>query len=209
MITNIGKYTLRRCLGINAYVGDVSEECRDIFGQSLRALKDDVVAHYNYDLAEIYRGSLYGLMTKQIENNPLTWYVTNKTFNGNTYTCCEGSGNYGFVFGSGNTPATAEDYWISGERVTSFDRTYITHTSYGENYIEVSVTHTLTNNATTAITIGEVALVDVFRIYSNSSTSPVWNPILLERTAFDTPITIEPGGVGQVTHTIRVYNPTA
>lgn len=109
-----------------------------------------------------------------------------------------GSGFYGVLFGTGDTTPTLDDYTLSGDVISTI--TIVTsQTSIGANgdseYAELATRYTLTNTGTQAITVREVALA--------------YYGCMLERTVLDTPITIEPDGIGQVTYTIRMNYPTA
>lgn len=111
----------------------------------------------------------------------------------------------GVIFGTGTTPPTLDDYCMSGETITA-----ITWASNGlqseitDNGLTIANGYTITNTGEEAITIGEIGL-----IASPTGSTAEGNYALLERTVLDAPITIEPGGVGQVTYTVRFNYPTA
>ena len=108
----------------------------------------------------------------------------------------------GVIFGTGTTPPSIDDYTISGDIITGLNSSAVFDTSFDDAGRTVTTTYTLTNTNDEAVTIGEIASV----MGAGSSSSYA---ILLERTVLESPITIEPGGVGQVTYTIRMNYPTA
>lgn len=101
----------------------------------------------------------------------------------------------GVNFGTGTTAPTINDYCPAGEKVSTISYSV----SVERNDTAITAYYTLTNTGTNPITIGEVALMASVN-YSNYLT-------LFERTVLESPITIEPGGVGQVTYTIRMDYP--
>lgn len=115
-----------------------------------------------------------------------------------------GYSNTGVVIGSGTTPPSIEDYKLenriitptasSGTVTSTFDDSGVVHTSI----------LTITNNHTEAITIAEIGLYAVGSNKNGESYS-----VLYDRTLLENPITIEPGGVGQITYTIRMDFPAA
>ena len=126
----------------------------------------------------------------------------------NSWYCCLGKikeelKSYGgILFGTGTTPPTIDDYTISGEIITGLAATVAYDTSYDDTGRTMKATYTITNNNDNAVTIGEIAA------FSGSGNSSGYS-ILLDRTVLDSPVTIEPGGVGQVTYTIEFKYPTA
>lgn len=121
---------------------------------------------------------------------------------------------YGIVFGSGNEPVTYEDYTLSGDVVMDYTASYTISDDFSGDRGTRTVIYTLTNSGTEAITIGEIAqLGGIYqsRRYSSSSYNYyyIYNNVLLARSALETPITIEPGGVGQITYSLSYIIPTA
>ena len=105
----------------------------------------------------------------------------------------------GIVFGNGSTLVTPDDYCLSGDVIDTINGSADVQTTINDDYCEFVVTYTMTNVGNSPITIGEIGLC--LPIASS--------PTLVERTVLETPITIEAGGVGQVTYTIRMNYPTA
>lgn len=122
--------------------------------------------------------------------------------NGNSF-------GYGVVFGSGNTAPTQDDTTLSGNLVTGLTSSYVYNETFADDGIDVTTVYTLTNNNAESVTIGEIALVDVIQNQPQQYYDTYYYPYLIERTALETPITIQAGGVGQVTYTIRMNYPTA
>lgn len=110
----------------------------------------------------------------------------------------------GVIFGNGSTPPTIEDFALSGKQITSFTYSLASLSTnvLGDGAVERTGIYTITNTGTEDFTISEIGLV----------TCPANNTkktVLFERTLLETPVTIQAGGVGQVTYTIRVNDPTA
>ena len=111
----------------------------------------------------------------------------------------------GVLFGTGDTPASLDDYKLAGDMIqniaASISKTY----SYSEAQPSLKAVYTITNNNAAAITIKEVALHVQYTYNSNGSVSGC----VIDRTVLDTPVTIPAGGVGQVEYTIAFNIPTA
>lgn len=116
------------------------------------------------------------------------------------------SGGGGVIIGTGTTPPTLDDYYLSGDLITGFNFSYSSTIESDDNGSTITALYTITNSGDTAFTIGEIGLIA--NLYSSSYSGSKYNG-LLERTVLDTPVTIEPGGVGQVTYTITFTYPTA
>ena len=110
----------------------------------------------------------------------------------------------GVLFGTGDTPASLDDYKLAGDVIqniaASISKTY----SYSEAQPSLKAVYTITNNNAAAITIKEVALNAQFTYSSNGNASGC----VIDRTVLDTPVTIPAGGVGQVEYTITINLPT-
>lgn len=105
---------------------------------------------------------------------------------------------HGVLFGDGDTPPTFNDVALSGNILnTKLTGSVIRTYEHGDNGSSYTFVYTLTNTSSESITIKEVAAHEGF------TSSAV------ERTLLEAPITIAPGGVGQVTYTIRFNYPTA
>ena len=111
----------------------------------------------------------------------------------------------GVLFGTGDTPASLDDYKLAGDVITniaaSINRTY----SYFVEQQSLKAVYTITNNNTEEITIREVAL----NVAVPHAISGGKNQYIIDRTVLDTPVTIPSGGVGQVEYTITFNLPTA
>lgn len=118
------------------------------------------------------------------------------------------TGPYGVIFGNGTTPVTASDYKLSGSVITTFNETHKTTFTPDTSGFSISTLYTITNTSSSnAITISEVGLISQGAYMDSSSSSSSGSYFLVERTLLDTPITIAPNGVGQVTYTIRINYP--
>lgn len=106
----------------------------------------------------------------------------------------------GALFGTGNTPPTMNDYWLSGTAITTLSGTVAFNASFDNGKATTTATYTLTNTGDSDVTISEVGLVG--NLYGGTgNTSASW-AAMFERTVLDTPVTIPAGGIGQVTYSI-------
>ncbi|MBQ6991048.1 MAG: hypothetical protein IJN58_08320 [Clostridia bacterium] len=111
----------------------------------------------------------------------------------------------GVMFVTGGTAPQKESVWIDGNVVSGISTTVTKETATDDNGVPyTSATYSITNNNASAITIDEVCwLTLIYKTqYGNS-------PYIADRTRLASPITIEPGGIGQVTYTVKVSWPTA
>lgn len=108
--------------------------------------------------------------------------------------------NGGVIIGTGDTEPTFDDYKLSGDIISTFTYTSSVTKRVDNEKATISVLYTITNTGTEAFTIREIAL----KMGESINTQ-----FLIERSVLDTPVTIEPGGVGQVTYTITFTYPTA
>jgi hypothetical protein len=109
----------------------------------------------------------------------------------------------GIVLGSGTAPATINDYCLES-RITA-DLVCSSVVTSDDNNDKVIII-TATNSGDSNITIGEIGYHGSAPVSAQSSSSTA---VLLERTVLDAPITITPGGVGQVAYKIKMSYPTA
>lgn len=115
----------------------------------------------------------------------------------------------GVLFGTGNTAPTIDDITLSGDPI---DNTKISvkttkQFNYAESYFEIGAVFTITNNGDSNITIGEIGIFNYFHTLEKQYGATYTYPYMIERTVLENPITIAPGGVGQVTYTIRTNYP--
>jgi hypothetical protein len=115
------------------------------------------------------------------------------------------------AFGTDNTPPTVNDYKLSGDFVlrSKYNYTVVENLIDNGEYIDKQYFYTITNISDEPITIGEIGVFTYIKLFSQGATGEYSNQMrfvhtLIERTAFDAPITIEPDGVGQVTYTLRL-----
>lgn len=118
-----------------------------------------------------------------------------------------GTTNSSYVqIGTGTDAPTFHDYYLSGSQITTVTSTYSDNGFVSDdNGWGKSVTYTITNTGSEAFTIGEIALFYHAKSWSGGS----YEYVLMDRTVLDTPLTIEAGGIGQLTYTIRMNYPTA
>lgn len=112
--------------------------------------------------------------------------------------------NYGqgICLGSGTTPPTLDDYKLEAF-ITSGLSVSLSKAFDANN--NVTWTITASNTSDQPITIGEVGVQGVVYMGNNGGNAAY---VIFDRTVLESPITIEPGGVGQVTYTIRLNYPT-
>lgn len=104
----------------------------------------------------------------------------------------------GVVFGDGDKAPTEDDYWLSGNIITTLSGSGTVRKTKDDAGMTVTSSFLLTNSGTSDVTIKEVGYCSAY----NSGA-------LLDRTVLDEPLTIPAGGIGQVTYTIRMNYPTA
>lgn len=107
------------------------------------------------------------------------------------------------VFGDGDTAPTLEDYGPAGEIISDIAVSRAGSYSTDDSGSTGSVLFTITNGGSSAITIREICIYGMLN-YGRTNTIAC----CIDRTVLDTPVTIEAGGVGQVTYTIRMDYPT-
>ena len=105
--------------------------------------------------------------------------------------------NGGVAFGNGDTPVTIDDYQLSGEHFINFVGSV--DCVINEDFTECTWTHTLTNSGSESFTIKEVG------VYAGNSYT--YYTVLIMREVLDSPVTIAPGGVGQVTFKFKINIP--
>ena len=113
-------------------------------------------------------------------------------------------GYAGAIIGTGTTPPTKEDYKLSGDVISTFAYTSALTITPDDDGFTISTVYTITNTSDSPFTIGEIGLMA-----GTANSSGASKKYLLERTVLDEPLTIEAGGVGQLTYNIRVNYPTA
>ncbi len=106
----------------------------------------------------------------------------------------------GIVLGTGTTAPTVNDYCLSGGVITTVTGS-VADMSPDDGTSIISVL-TITNTADTAITIGEIATT-CYLPYESSRN----DYFMVDRTVLEAPVTIEAGGVGQITYTIEMPFP--
>lgn len=116
--------------------------------------------------------------------------------------------NAGMAFGTGTVPPSLEDYWLSGDLITTVAILLCTVTTdVGDGSARYTNAITVQNtSATDTIVINEMGIVA--NLYHSTSTSGVSDQIssncLVDRTVFDTPLTLAPGAQGVITYTFNI-----
>lgn len=122
-----------------------------------------------------------------------------RTFTSASATARTGYSSYGFIVGSGRTPASVEDYCLESLITSSLYLSVVQSTDGDGNYIWVG---TLTNKASEPITVGEIGIL--MSCYNKSSSSCT---CLVERTVLDEPLTLGAGESGFISYKVR-FAPT-
>lgn len=157
--------------------------------------EDDTFVSLDGSSTQFIKGSDYSVMVggiyNEYKNASMRVLRTNYT------------GYGGVVLGTGTQAPTIDDYCLSGDLISSYTHSASFSNDFDENGAFGTTLFTITNTGTKAFTIGEIGLIS--GLNSNGSSYKA----LLEHTVLETPITIEPGGVGQITYTLRMNYPTA
>lgn len=111
--------------------------------------------------------------------------------------------SYCIAFGNGDAAPTLDDHQLSGEHFTTYNVTMKYDYSAASDEAISSVTYTFTNTGDSAFTIREAG------VFINVGTKAQSHRCLVWREVLDSPVTIEAGGVGQVTLTFKVNIPEA
>lgn len=104
----------------------------------------------------------------------------------------------GWAFGTGQTPPTLDDYWLSGTQITTLEiRSVIAE--YTDKACEVKKTYTLQNTGTETVTIREMAAIaSGYKSYNSTF------PTMINRIVLDTPLTLAPDEQGVITYTFTL-----
>ncbi len=108
-------------------------------------------------------------------------------------------------FGDSNQPASYEDYCLAGTIVTGISVAENVVNTCNDGQIRREVVYTITNNNSTSITIGEIGI----QVNLNYASGNSYSRMMVERTALESPLTIEPSGVGQITYVLSAPVPAA
>lgn len=109
----------------------------------------------------------------------------------------------GIILGTGDTPPTVDDHRLAGDIITTIASSVAVSFEMEEGGTILTSLCTITNSGSDPITIREVGLFG-----KGKSSNYDSDAVLVERTVLDSPLTIEPGSVGQLTYTIKLNYPT-
>ena len=108
----------------------------------------------------------------------------------------------GLHFGDGNTPPTTDDYYLSGNQITTLTRSHqVIECSSAGDTAETVFTLTVKNTGTSAVTVREIAWVMPLR--TNNSD----RYFMFDRTVLDTPVTIAAGDFAVIRYKISLTMP--
>lgn len=114
-------------------------------------------------------------------------------------TTAASNASYGMAFGTGTVPPTLEDYWLSGDVITTLQIVACTITSGINNAVQIKNEVTVKNTSDTeTVVINEMGIIGKFYYGSSSSAN------MVDRTVLDTPLTLAPGEQGVITYTFNL-----
>lgn len=110
------------------------------------------------------------------------------------------TGGSGIAFGTGNVPPSLDDYWLSGDSISTISiLARSANTSFGDGSLRISSDLTVKNTSSTdTIVINEMGFMAY--VYTAKSSGGY---VLVDRTVLDTPLTLAPGEQGVITHTLN------
>jgi len=132
----------------------------------------------------------------------------------------EYSGNYfkvkpfdqteGVWIGSGNTPATENDYFLETP-ITSGCSGNITQDSIYDaetNTVKTRLVITITNNSSSDITINEICKTDIFptATVKGANTNSGRKGVMIDRSVLESPVTIPAGTAGVIYYDFVYYS---
>lgn len=122
------------------------------------------------------------------------------------------SNHFGVVFGDGSVEPTLDDYKLSGTILLASDAsatgTCVSTMNSDTGEASLTGTYTITNKRDTDIVIREVGIMLNVKGASTATGSASNSYFMVERTLLDEPVTISPGGFGQVVYTVKMNFPT-
>lgn len=113
----------------------------------------------------------------------------------------------GVIFGTGTVEPTVDDYMMSGEHFVDYTASYTLTEEADDLGITYTCAYTLTSTASEDVTISEIGLSTTTSAKKGTASYYHFG-LMVERTLLENPITIAPGGVGQITYTLRINYPT-
>ncbi len=103
---------------------------------------------------------------------------------------------WGVIFGDGDTPASYNDYKLSGNIITDFTASSQANAFIADGAVYNEATYNITNTGAANIVIKEIgiSLYDNYHVYR----------ILITHDVFEAPIVIAPGSTGIVKYIIKI-----
>lgn len=120
------------------------------------------------------------------------------------------SNQQGIQLGSGNTPASENDYTLDSQITSGLSASTPTQ-EYGVDASGnpfVDYTFTLTNSTGSPIEVKEIGYAQILVASANLNASASNYPFLLDRTVLDNPITIPANDYAAVKYTLKTVLPT-
>lgn len=154
------------------------------------------------DLNFVDTGGTSRKASKTVHNSYYKYLSTSLNFESLEQVNTNGAfSNPGVYFGDGSA-VSKEDYKLSGSCISGISVSVVDSSENSEECFIARKVYTITNGNSAAITISEIGYVGSCIFGSNTVAGA-----LLEHTVLESPITIEPGGVGQVTYEIKMNYP--
>ena len=126
-------------------------------------------------------------------------YMSLKSGSVSTLLVSTSKSTLGMAFGTGNTPTTPNDYWLSGEQIITISiLAQKNNVIVSDEKCSYTMALTVLNTGTDTITIREIAYVGSFYTASGSA-----DKFIYDRSVLDTPITLAPNEQGVVTYTLE------
>lgn len=158
---------------------------------------------YKYSAIQTMFGETYPIKVTNTSGQEKETYASYYGYNiGNSMqktTLNTSHSDWGIIIGSNTTPPTFDDYKLYSI-LTTFSSTVSNIKSVSDDGVVTFTSNiTVVNTTANEITIGEIGLM----VDTNPNASGNGSlRILVERTVLDTPITLQPNEVGQITYTI-------
>ena len=172
-----------------------TKQYEQILAYSLAGLPEGTTTFYNASGSPVTANSA-DMGVDYLKLRPLRYAFQLKT----------GGSSAGYIsFWQGASTPSKDAVKPDGTEVTSFSATVVYKSEAVENGVNLTRLYTLTNTASSPITIDTVCLCAEFS-WKYSGGNMVF---LCDKTQLETPVTIPAGGVGQITYTIHIDYPTA
>lgn len=148
-------------------------------------------------------GSTLGSVLKNSANSSVDCYPETPATSGNMLSIFASesvsTGSGGIAFGTGAVPPSRDDYWLSGDLISTISILARSgKSSFVDGSVRVSGDLTVKNTSNTdTIVINEMGFMAYVKTASNRGAY-----VLAARVVLDTPLTLGPGEQGVISHTL-------